>query len=331
MWVPATIITDMPPPQNTERSTPDRRLARARLSLEGLSVGDGFGERFFTNPDVVEGLIAARAVPAPPWPYTDDTEMALSVLWVLRRSGRIEQEELARSFARRYDYTRGYGPAMHSLLGRIGSGEHTWQEAAGRLFEGQGSWGNGAAMRVAPLGAYFADDLDAAIENARLSAEVTHAHPEGIAGAIAVAVAAAVAWSLRETRPLPPRAEFLDLVLPHVPDSIVREKIRHARNLDPGASVTLAVAALGNGVGVSAQDTVPFALWCAGAHLDNSEEALWLTVSGLGDRDTTCAIVGGIVALSAPPETIPADWVSAREPLPRWPFEDDDAATDAHG
>ncbi|MDF2440306.1 MAG: hypothetical protein JWN98_1290, partial [Abditibacteriota bacterium] len=49
------------------------------------------------------------------------------------------------------------------------------------------------------------------------------------------------------------------------------------------------------------------------------ENALWLAVSGLGDRDTTCAMVGGIVALSAP-DTIPPLWRDAREALPEWPF-----------
>ena len=43
---------------------------------------------------------------------------------------------------------------------------------------------------------------------------------------------------------------------------------------------------------------MPFALWCAARHIDNYEEALWATVSGLGDRDTTCAIVGGVVTLA---------------------------------
>jgi ADP-ribosylglycohydrolase len=83
------------------------------------------------------------------------------------------------------------------------------------------------------------------------------------------------------------------------------------------------VAALGNGTGVSAQDTVPFALWCAGQRLGSFEEALWLTVSGLGDRDTTCAIVGGIVALYAGSEAIPAEWLQSRESLPEWAFRDD--------
>ena len=65
-----------------------------------------------------------------------------------------------------------------------------WRDAARRPFRGAGSMGNGAAMRVAPLGAWFADDVARAVDEARRSAEVTHMHPEGIAGAVAVAVAA---------------------------------------------------------------------------------------------------------------------------------------------
>lgn len=60
---------------------------------------------------------------------------------------------------------------------------------------------------------------------------------------------------------------------------------------------------------------MPFCVWCAARHLDDYEAALWSTVSGYGDRDTTCAIVGGIVALSAGRESIPSSWLAAREPL----------------
>ena len=297
------------------------RLDRARCALEGLSVGDAFGEQFFINPDVVDGLIAERALRDPPWHFTDDTQMALSVFSNLRQHGSIDADALAHSFAHRYDVSRGYGPAMHGMLENLRLGV-AWNVAARWLFSGQGSFGNGSAMRVAPVGAYFADDMDAVVENARRSSEVTHAHPEATAGAVAVAVAAALAWRGRGAGAPPSRAEFLADILPFVPDSEVREKIRHARNLDPQASVRLAVAALGNGTGVSAQDTVPFALWCAGGHLDDFEETLWLTVSGLGDRDTTCAIVGGIVALYTGVEGIPSHWREAREPLPDWPFEE---------
>lgn len=63
---------------------------------------------------------------------------------------------------------------------------------------------------------------------------------------------------------------------------------------------------------------MPFVLWCAAERLYSYEEALWLTVSGLGDRDTTCAMVGGIVACYSGPAAIPGAWRAARETLPRW-------------
>ena len=302
----------------TLSSDPDARLARAALSLEGLSVGDAFGERYFASG--ADELIAARTLAHPPWHYTDDTQMALSIFSVLRQYHKVNQDILAMSFGARYDARRGYGGAMHWLLPKLWQGAK-WFELAPLLFEGQGSYGNGGAMRVAPVGAYFADDLAAVVVNAALSSDVTHAHPEAAAGAIAVAVGAALAAQCAGG-PYPSRQEFLDLILPHIPESVVREKTRHARDLDPSASVTLAVSALGSGHDISAQDTCPFALWCAGGHLDNYEEALWLTVSGLGDRDTTCSMVGGIVALSAGPAGIPDAWIAAREPLPRWPFQE---------
>lgn len=295
-------------------------VARARSSLEGLSVGDAFGETFFVHPEFVEGLIAERALAARTWSYTDDTIMALSIFSVLRERGEIDQAMLAQSFAARYESTRGYGPAMHRLLSEIRSGED-WLERAGSLFRGQGSFGNGGSMRVAPLGAFFADRIDEVVEQATRSCVVTHTHDEAIAGALAVAVAAAVASGLRGSTVVPGRSEFLDLILPHVPESEVRSRIRQARDMAADASVEFAVSVLGNGTQVSAQDTVPFALWCAGKHLTNYEEALWLTVSGLGDRDTNCAIVGGIVASYTGVEGIPQLWINMREPLPDWPFK----------
>jgi ADP-ribosylglycohydrolase len=258
-------------------------LQRAATSLEGLSVGDAFGETFFVNPDTVEFLIEERAFASKTWRWTDDSLMAMSTVSVLREFGEINQDALAKSFAHRYDRTRGYGAAMHTLLWEIKCGED-WRERAPNLFSGQGSFGNGAAMRVAPLGAYFADDLEKVFDEAVKSSLVTHTHDEAVAGAIAVAVAAAYACQLRESSTTPTRAEFLDMILPHVPRSEVHDKIRIARDMNETATKRHAVAILGNGAKVTAQDTVPFSLWCAGTHLNNYEETLWLTVSGLGDR-----------------------------------------------
>jgi ADP-ribosylglycohydrolase len=104
----------------------------------------------------------------------------------------------------------------------------------------------------------------------------------------------------------------------HVPESHVRQGIAKAIALPANASVETAAARLGNGSAVTAPDTVPFALWCAAHHLHSYEEALWKTVSGLGDRDTTCAIVGGIVVMYAGMESVPAEWLECREPVPDW-------------
>src|ERR1044072_8622368 len=153
-----------------ENSLADR-IARARVSLEGLSVGDAFGETFFVHPDLVDGLIAERALASRTWTYTDDSLMAMSIFSVLRQQGDIHQPSLARSFAERYERDRGYGPAMHRLLAEIRSGED-WAERAQSLFGGQGSFGNGAAMRVAPIGAFFADDVDAVVEQATRSSVI---------------------------------------------------------------------------------------------------------------------------------------------------------------
>jgi ADP-ribosylglycohydrolase len=300
----------------------EHRLAHARVSLEGLSVGDAFGERFFLPPGMRAARIEERFLPPPPWLFTDDTQMALSIFSILRQYETIEQERLAESFGERYDPSRGYGPAMHQLLRSIRAGRD-WRKAASSQFEGQGSFGNGAAMRAAPLGAFFANDLNAVVEQASRSAVVTHTHAEGVAGCIAVAVSAAYAQRLSQTAgPPPERPDFLDLILPSVPTSEVRRKLRLARDIAATTPIDAVVAMLGNGSQVSAQDTVPFALWCTGEQLNNYEEALWLTVSGSGDMDTTCAIVGGIVTLYTGIDAIPAAWRQARESLPDWPFDE---------
>jgi ADP-ribosylglycohydrolase len=175
------------------------------------------------------------------------------------------------------------------------------------------------------VGAYFADNPDRAAEEAARQTAVTHTHPEAAAGAIAVAVAGAYACQLRELPVVPRGSDFLYMVLPHGPDGMVASRLRQARALSPDAPVATAVGVLGNGSLVSAHDTVPFVLWCATRHLDAYEEALWLAVSGLGDRDTTCAMGGGIVACCAGSTAIPSAWLIARAPLPAWSFGDDDA------
>jgi ADP-ribosylglycohydrolase len=281
-------------------------LAKAKRSLQGLSVGDAFGELFFR---ISPYETTSSQLPSGIWRWTDDTHMALSIVEVLEKYSCINQDALAQAFARRFiqEPHRGYAGGAMRLLTQISTGGN-WRDLSPRLF-GSGSFGNGSAMRVAPVGGYFFNDREQAAEQAQLSAIVTHAHIEGQAGAIAVAVSAAIAAN--DT--FPKGNDFLREVLPYVPDGLTKDRIQLAMQISSD-DINTARQKLGTRNEVSSQDTVPFCLWCSAHNLDNFEQALWLTAKGFGDVDTTCAIVGGIVALSA--KEIPTLWLQRREPLP---------------
>ncbi|MFC5185688.1 ADP-ribosylglycohydrolase family protein [Actinomadura harenae] len=286
------------------------RIDRARGSLAGLALGDALGSQFFVPSN--RSHLDARSLPPGPWQWTDDTEMACSVYLVLAVHRGIDQDVLAASFAERHDFDRGYGPSTNRMLRLVREGGD-WRELAAGLFDGGGSWGNGAAMRVAPLGAFLADDLSEAARQAALSATVTHTHPEAVAGAVAVAVAAGLAASGAQ-RP----GTFIDRILEHVPEGKVRDGLVEARHLLTLSDAGTVAQILGNGRAVAAHDTVPFAIWAAARNLDDFERAFWTTASAGGDVDTTCAIVGGIVASGLGSEGLPNGWLEAVEPLPSW-------------
>jgi ADP-ribosylglycohydrolase len=276
--------------------------------LLGLAVGDGFGGSFFWKTDMAD-RIRERALPPAPWKWSDDTAMGRAIVNCLYSCGQIEPAALAGLLAEEYhrEPTRGYGTIAHTILDEIWQGV-SWRQAAAAVFDGKGSFGNGAAMRAAPVGAFFSYDTVRVIDEARRSAIVTHAHPEGQAGAIAVALAAA--WVIETKNP--EGTAMLDWVWTHMPVSETRANLKLAMDFPMDREPEEAAALLGAGEKVTAQDTVPFALWCAGRHLDSYPEALWATVAGLGDMDTTCAIVGSIVALCAE-EGVPKEWLSRAE------------------
>ncbi|MGW1209677.1 ADP-ribosylglycohydrolase family protein [Streptomyces sp. NPDC002499] len=287
------------------------RLDRALNSLRGLTVGDALGSQFFVPENYP--LLQRRELPADLWQWTDDTEMACSVVAVLAAHHRIDQDALARSFAVRHDFDRGYGPAVNRLLRLVREGGD-WRELSAQLFNGQGSWGNGAAMRIAPLGAWYADDPEQAVHQAEISAYPTHQHREAVVGAMAVAAAAALAGA-PDGPPSPEK--LLDGVLALVPKSAVGAGLRRARDMLDYDDAGTVAAVLGCGRRTSAHDTVPFALWSAARGLGDFERAFWTTAQVGGDVDTNCAIVGGVIAAGkagAPP----VEWVERTEALPDW-------------
>src|ERR1700733_13465584 len=283
-------------------------LARARTSLVGLAVGDAFGETM-TMPGAAKRVAKRLLYQHRPWRWTDDTAMALSIVETLQQLGTIDPDELARAFGGRWqlDPNRGYGFGAFSLLHRVAAGA-SWRLEAQRLFGGQGSYGNGAAMRAAPIGAYFAPDLDRVRVEALRSAEPTHAHPDGAAGAVAIAIAAALATTGIANHAL------LGEVIRMTPESPTRDKLRRASELPLDFEIQLAGEELGTGCDISSRDTVPFCVWIAARYLDSYEQAVWAATSEIGDSDTNGAIVGGIVASATGEAAIPVLWREAIEP-----------------
>ena len=124
---------------------------------------------------------------------------------------------------------------MYTLLPELAGAPSTWKERPEALFRGAGSFGNGAALRLAPLGAYFADDLDAARDRAEHSAVVTHSYPEAVAGAMAVATAAVLAFQ-HKSEPLSAE-EFLQRTCQRTPASQVHLGIVKASALPNDTTV----------------------------------------------------------------------------------------------
>jgi ADP-ribosylglycohydrolase len=134
-----------------------------------------------------------------------------------------------------------------------------------------GSFGNGSAMRVSPIGWYY-DSLDKVLEEAMHSAEPTHNHPEGIRGAQAVAAAVFVARQ-GDDKPA------------------IREYVERSFGYDLSASID--AIRPDYDFDVSCQGSVPQALR---AFLESTsfEDAVRIAVSLGGDSDTQACIAGGV-------------------------------------
>src|SRR6516165_7388331 len=174
---------------------------RFRGCLFGLAVGDALGGKFEAQAadairarfPTVESLIT---YPQEEIWYTDDTQMAIGVSEALIESGEIVEEVLCRAFVANYLPSRGYGRGARAVLDAMEDGRD-YRQVAEQHFPG-GSFGNGAAMRVAPVGLVFRNDPRRLWEQARLSALPTHIHPLGIEGAQLLAFAVALCSSMED-------------------------------------------------------------------------------------------------------------------------------------
>ncbi len=289
-------------------------------ALLGTFVGDALGMPF-------EGLLASMI--ARRWPadrpmmadrlgrgtYTDDTEMMIGVAESLVESGGLDVDDMADRLAANLDPQRGYGPGALRTLEAIRGGM-PWEQAANLVFP-DGSYGNGAAMRIAPVGALFNDSPDALRDAAEACARITHTHPLGIDGAVlqAAAVGTAVRWDPSKAF-LP--AAFLDTVHA-VAGSLSQVYLTKLDDIDAllrsRPDEDQIVARLGNDV--TAHGSVPTAVYSFLAHADSFEQAVVGAVSLGGDTDTIGAMTGSIAGAFHGVDSIPRAWFDALENGPK--------------
>ena len=87
------------------------RIKHAKRALDGIALGDCFGQTFFVPDEIACQRIKDREILNESWYFTDDTVMAIGIYRILEKYGKIDQDELAKVFAENYalDWHRGYG------------------------------------------------------------------------------------------------------------------------------------------------------------------------------------------------------------------------------
>lgn len=275
--------------------------------LLGLAVGDALGAPYetltahdifhrFGPPDVV-----ASNPSGDPLRYTDDAEMMIGVAETLVEHGRIERDALARAYAANYHPDRGYGKGARRIIESIRAGAD-WRSEAETVFPG-GSLGNGAAMRVAPVGLYFRDDPDQVWEQARLSALPTHRHPVGIEAAKVMALAVAFAAKAEAID----RREFLKALLERAETEEIRWALKTAARLRRGDSI----AVLGHSV--EAHRSTVTAIAAFAACPADYTLAVGRVIGLGGDTDTLAAMTGALCGAFGGLSAIPAGLVEKLE------------------
>ena len=273
--------------------------------MVGSAVGDAMGELAFHQPrlrgliGLVESSLEIR--------YTDDTAMAIGLAESLIRSGGLNQHDLGETFRKNYlrEPWRGYASGPPTLFSIVHKEGVPYAEAAKQLFDGKGSLGNGAAMRVAPLGLLFHDDPNL-YEKAALSAEVTHAHKVGMDGAAVQAVAVSQAVVLDAQKSFDAGA-FIENLMGVAKTGAMRKKLESLSGLiDKGCLPAEAADILGRSVAV--HESLPFALYAFLSQPKSFEDCLSCAVLNGGDRDTlgamACAASGAYLGV----ENIPPLW-----------------------
>ena len=283
----------------------------------GCFLGDAFGSGFEgMDPDRARfhiGNLSKTFTRS----YTDDTDMTLALAESLIRCGKIDPEDIAKQFSLSCDLTRGYAAGTVNAVLALRGGLK-WHQVARIVFE-DGSFGNGAAMRVSPVGLFYHHDLDALQEAAVKQANITHVHPLGQWGAVmqACSVGSAVMQSPKE--PFKGEAVIVQLreVLWRGPIEYLKalNKIEEMLSQRKKLVAQEVVRSLGNGV--EAHFSVPSACYVAITYSPDFCDAVRAAIFLGGDTDTIAGMVGAIVGAHVGEKGLPAEWIVQLEEGPR--------------
>jgi poly(ADP-ribose) glycohydrolase ARH3 len=278
--------------------------------LLGLAVGDALGGKFEAQTaDAIRARFptAAHLIAYPQeeiW-YTDDAQMAIGVSEALIERGEIVEESVCRAFVANYVPSRGYGRGARAVLEAMEEGRDH-RTVAEQHFPG-GSYGNGAAMRVAPVGLVFRDDRRRLWEQARLSALPTHLHPLGIEGAQLLALAVALCSRTERFD----RAAFFAELRAACGSQEYRAKLEGAER----ARSPNDLAALGNRI--EALHSVPTAIASFALTPESYEETICNVIFLGGDTDTLAAMAGALSGAYVGAARLPARLVGLLESSPK--------------
>lgn len=232
----------------------------------GVIIGDIVGSRFEFHPTNDYNFEPFGKGCA----FTDDTVCTIAIADALLKNR--DYGESLHEWCRRYPLPKG------------GYGGRFRQWVMSDTPKPYGSFGNGSAMRVSPIGWWFENLSEVECEAAK-TAECTHNHEEGIKGAVAVANAIHDCLKIRNEikgAPLTPD-EILRNGLSHSVDKYVENAVDFHIDLDHYRNV----------FDETCQGTVPVALWIV-MHSRSFEEAIRKAVSMGADADTLGAITGSI-------------------------------------
>lgn len=302
---------------NDQRQAIDRWHDQVLGAILLAACGDALGAPFEGMPAPDRAALGQWETSPDPLLWTDDTALLVTTAEHLAATGgRIDEDALAHAYAREWQANpdRGYGSAPPHVFGEVLAGGD-WRRAAAELFDGEGSYGNGGAMRVAPLAFLPWLELSEIAELARQNAAITHRHPLGMEGAAIQAVAVALAARSDPRRPLDV-AQFIRALVKQLSLNEYRFALRDAHTLvRSGCQPRDVAAALGNATTAGA--SVPAALASFLRFPDDPVTALRFAISIGGDTDTIASMTGAMVGARCGTRGLPAAWHSRLEQTER--------------